>query len=189
MIGDKQQRCPWCGDDPLYVRYHDEEWGRLVTDDRTLFEGIVLEGAQAGLSWISILRRREGYRHAFHGFDVERVAAMTSEDVDRLMAYDGIIRNRGKIESAISNARLFIEIRREYGSFYNYLASYFTGGIPKVNHPASLADIAVSSPESDAIAKDMRRRGFRYFGSVTCYAFLQAMGFVDDHIDGCFCKK
>lgn len=184
----EQMRCQWCGSDPLYVKYHDEEWGRLVTDDRALFEGIVLEGAQAGLSWISVLRRREGYRQAFFGFDVEKVAAMTGEDVDRLMGFDGIIRHRRKIESAISNARHFIEIQKEYGSFYNYLVSFFPAGIPVVNHPSAMADAATRSAESDAISKDMRRRGFLYFGSTICYAFLQAIGFVDDHIDGCFCK-
>ena len=119
------KRCPWCGDDPLYVKYHDEEWGRLVTDDRTLFEYLTLESAQAGLAWITVLRKREGYRKAFHDFDVVRVASMTEEDVERLMKFDGIIRNRLKIKSAISNARHFIEIQNEFGSFYAYLRSFF----------------------------------------------------------------
>lgn len=119
------QRCGWCGEDSLYVRYHDEEWGRPVTDDRRLFEFLVLEGAQAGLSWITILRRREGYREAFLGFDVERVAAMTDDDVERLMQFDGIIRNRRKISATITNARHFIEIRQEFGSFYNYILTFF----------------------------------------------------------------
>lgn len=182
-------RCPWCGSDPVYVRYHDEEWERHVTDDRTLFEFLVLEGAQAGLSWISILRRREGYRKAFHEFDVAKVAAMTGEDVERLMGYDGIIRNRRKISSTITNAQLFIGIQHEFGSFYKYLCTFFDCQLPVVNHPQTLAEIPVTSPESDAIAKDMYRRGFRFFGSTICYAFLQATGFVDDHITSCHCKS
>lgn len=183
------QRCGWCGEDSLYVRYHDEEWGRPVTDDRRLFEFLVLEGAQAGLSWITILRRREGYREAFLDFDVEKVAAMTDDDVERLMQFDGIIRNRRKISATITNARHFIEIRQEFGSFYNYILTFFGREIPVVNHPKSLDDIPTTSPESDSIAKDMYRRGFRFFGSTICYAFLQATGFVNDHLDGCLCKS
>lgn len=188
MMDSKTNRCPWCGDDPLYVKYHDEEWGRLVADDHTLFEFLTLESAQAGLAWITILRKREGYREAFHNFDVEKVAAMTEEDVERLMKFNGIVRNRRKIQSAISNARLFIEVQKEFGSFFNYLRSFFNGDFPVVNHPATMADIPVTSPESDAIAKDMKRRGFKFFGSTICYAHLQATGFVDDHLDGCHCK-
>lgn len=178
-------RCPWCGDDPLYVKYHDEEWGRLVTDDHTLFEFLTLESAQAGLAWITILRKRDGYREAFHNFDVEKVAAMTDNDVERLMKCEGIVKNRRKIQSAISNARLFIGIQQEFGSFFNYLRSFFHNSFPVVNHPASMADIQATSPESDAIARDMKRRGFKFFGSTICYAHLQATGFVDDHLDGC----
>lgn len=181
-------RCGWCGTDSLYVKYHDEEWGRLVTDDHILFEFLTLESAQAGLAWITILRKREGYREAFHNFDVEKVAAMTEEDVERLMKFDGIVKNRRKIQSAISNARLFIEIQKEFGSFFNYLRSVFHGDFPVVNHPATMADIPVTSPESDAIAKDMKKRGFKFFGSTICYAHLQATGFVDDHLNDCPCK-
>ncbi len=188
MVSEKLSRCPWCGDDPLYVKYHDEEWGRLVTDDHILFEFLTLESAQAGLAWIAILRKREGYREAFHNFDVEKVAAMTEEDVERLMKFDGIVKNRRKIQSAISNARLFIEIQKEFGSFFNYLRSVFHGDFPVVNHPATMADIPVTSPESDAIAKDMKKRGFKFFGSTICYAHLQATGFVDDHLNDCHCK-
>ncbi|ANU63318.1 DNA-3-methyladenine glycosylase I [Muribaculum intestinale] len=188
MVSEKLSRCPWCGDDPLYVKYHDEEWGRLVTDDHILFEFLTLESAQAGLAWITILRKREGYREAFHNFDVEKVAAMTEEDVERLMKFDGIVKNRRKIQSAISNARLFIEIQKEFGSFFNYLRSVFHGDFPVVNHPATMADIPVTSPESDAIAKDMKKRGFKFFGSTICYAHLQATGFVDDHLNDCPCK-
>lgn len=188
MASKELNRCPWCGDDPLYVKYHDEEWGRLVTDDQTLFEFLTLESAQAGLTWITVLRKREGYREAFHNFDVEKVAAMTEEDVERLMKFDGIVKNRRKIQSAITNARLFIEIQKEYGSFFNYLRSFFKGDFPVINHPATMDDIPVISPESDAIAKDMKKRGFKFFGSTICYAHLQATGFVDDHLNGCHCK-
>lgn len=183
------KRCSWCGDDPLYVEYHDKEWGRLVTDGHTLFEFLTLESAQAGLAWITVLRKREGYREAFHNFDVEKVAAMTEEDVERLMKFDGIVKNRRKIQSAISNARLFIEIQRKFGSFFNYLRSFFHGDFPVVNQPTTMADIPVTSPESDAIAKDMKERGFKFFGSTICYAHLQATGFVDDHLDGCRAKQ
>ncbi|MCM1450498.1 MAG: DNA-3-methyladenine glycosylase I [Clostridiales bacterium] len=189
MMDSKTNRCPWCGDDPLYVNYHDEEWGRLVTDDHTLFEFLTLESAQAGLAWITVLRKREGYREAFHNFDVEKVAAMTEEDVERLMTFDGIVKNRRKIQSAITNARLFIEIQNEFGSFFRYLRSFFHGDFPVVNHPVAMADVPVTSPESDAIAKDMKKRGFKFFGSTICYAHLQATGFVDDHLEGCHCKR
>lgn len=181
-------RCWWCGTDPLYMAYHDGEWGRLVTDDRRLFEFLVLESAQAGLSWICILRRREGYREAFHDFNVERVAAMNDDDVERLMNNNGIIRNRRKISTTITNARHFIEVQREFGSFYNYVLSFLPDGKPIVNHPTRISDIVATSPVSDAMAKDMKRRGFAFFGSTICYAFLQAMGFIDDHLEGCRCK-
>lgn len=181
-------RCGWAGTDELYVKYHDEEWGRLVTDDQTLFEFLVLEGAQAGLSWITILRKREGYRKAFHNFDVEKVAQMTSEDVDRLMQFDGIIRNRLKIHSTINNAKLFMAIQKEFGSFYQYTLSFFPAGQPIVNHFETLSQIPATSPESDAMSKDMKKRGFKFFGSTICYAHLQAAGFVNDHLEGCFCK-
>ncbi len=178
-------RCGWCGTDELYVRYHDEEWGRLVADDRKLFEFLILEGAQAGLSWITILRKREGYREAFFDFDPERVARMTPADVERLMHYPGIIRNRLKIASAINNARLFTGIQEEFGSFYNYTASFFPKGHPIVNHFTSLSEIPVTSSQSDAMSRDMKKRGFKFFGSTICYAHLQATGFVNDHLTGC----
>lgn len=176
------RRCAWCGDDPLYVRYHDEEWGRPVTDDRTLFELLTLESAQAGLAWITVLRKREGYRRAFLDFDYRRVAAMTEADEERLRQDEGIVRNRLKIHAAIVNARLFGDIVREYGSFHAYIMTFFPGGRRIVR------DVPPSSAISDAISKDMRRRGFRFFGTTICYAFLQAAGFVDDHINGCHCK-
>lgn len=187
MASDERagQRCPWCGNDTLYIKYHDEEWGRPVTDDRTLFEFLVLEGAQAGLSWITVLRKREGYRSAFHNFDYRKVAEMTPDDIERLMSFDGIVRNRLKIKSAIDNARLFAEIVDEFGSFYNYVLRFLPGGKRIVNSVPDMAHIQVCSPVSDAMSRDMRRRGFRFFGTTICYSFLQAAGFIDDHIDSC----
>ena len=182
-------RCAWCGTDELYVKYHDEEWGKLVTDDKILFEFLLLESAQAGLSWITILRKREGYRKAFCDFDAGKVAQLTDDDVERLMLSDGIVRNRLKIKSAISNARQFLAIQKEFGSFYNYTLSFFPGGKPIVNTFQSLGEIPVSSPESDAMSKDMKKRGFKFFGTTICYAHLQATGFVNDHLTGCICRK
>lgn len=181
--------CGWCGTDELYVNYHDKEWGRLVTDDDTLFEFLVLESAQAGLSWITILRKREGYRKAFCNFDAGRVAQMTDEDVERLMRFDGIVRNRLKIKSTIINARLFLAIQKEFGSFYNYTLSFFPDRKPIVHTFNSLSEIPVSSPESDAMSRDMKKRGFKFFGTTICYAHLQASGFINDHLAGCFCRK
>ncbi len=160
-----------------------------MTDDKILFEFLVLESAQAGLSWITILRKREGYRTAFCDFDVERVAQMTDDDVERLMQYDGIVRNRLKIKATISNARLFIAIQKEFGSFYRYTLSFFPDGKPIVNNFRSLSEIPVSSPQSDAMSKDMKKRGFKFFGTTICYAHLQASGFVNDHLLGCVCRK
>ena len=182
-------RCGWCGTDELYVNYHDKEWGRLVTDDDTLFEFLVLESAQEGLSWITILRKREGYRKAFCNFDAGRVAQMTDEDVERLMRFDGIVRNRLKIKSTIINARLFLAIQKEFGSFYNYTLSFFPDRKPIVHTFNSLSEIPVSSPESDAMSRDMKKRGFKFFGTTICYAHLQASGFINDHLAGCFCRK
>ncbi|MDR1954642.1 MAG: DNA-3-methyladenine glycosylase I [Candidatus Methanoplasma sp.] len=182
---NKTKRCDWCGEEPLYVRYHDEEWGRSVTDDKIMFEFLVLEGAQAGLSWITILRRRENYRKAFAGFDVQKVAEMTEKDVERLMHDAGIIRNRRKIEAAISNAVHFIEIQKEFSSFCDYLRSFLPEGKPVVNHWNTLSEIPVSTPLSDAVSKDMKKRGFRFFGTTICYAHLQAVGYVNDHLETC----
>ncbi len=182
-------RCGWVGTDELYIKYHDEEWGRLVTDDKTLFEFLVLESAQAGLAWITILRKREGYKKAFHHFDVEQVARMTSEDIEQLMQFDGIIRNRLKIKSTITNAKLFLTIQKEFGSFYNYILSFFPDKKPIINKFKSLSEIPVSSPESDAMSKDMKKRGFKFFGTTICYAYLQATGFINDHLTDCICRK
>ncbi|WP_018338382.1 MULTISPECIES: DNA-3-methyladenine glycosylase I [Butyricimonas] len=181
-------RCGWSGTDELYIKYHDEEWGKLVTDDKALFEFLVLESAQAGLAWITILRKREGYREAFHHFDVQKVAQMTSEDIERLMHFDGIVKNRLKINSTINNAKLFMAIQEEFGSFYKYILSFFPYQPPIINHFKTLSQIPATSPESDAMSKDMKKRGFKFFGSTICYAFLQAAGFVNDHLEGCFCK-
>lgn len=183
-------RCPWCGDDPLYVAYHDNEWGRLMpNDEQRLFEFLVLESAQAGLSWITILRKREGYREEFCGFDAEQVAQMTADDVERLMHFDGIVKNRRKIEATINNARLFLKVQMEFGSFHAYISSFLPDDKPIVNNPKTLADIPATSAVSDAMSKDMKRRGFKFFGSTMCYAFLQAAGYVDDHFVNCFYKK
>jgi DNA-3-methyladenine glycosylase I len=180
------KRCGWCGDDPLYREYHDKEWGRTVTDDHTMFEFLTLESAQAGLSWITILRKRENYRRAFAGFDVERVAAMTENDVERLLSTDsGIVRNRLKIKAAITNAQKFIEVQREFSSFCNYLQTFLPDGKPVINNWTSLDQIPASTPLSDAIARDMKRRGFKFFGTTICYAHLQAVGYVNDHLVDC----
>ena len=181
-------RCGWTGTDDLYIKYHDEEWGKPVCDDKVLFEFLILESAQAGLSWITILRKREGYRQAFCSFNVAKVAQMTPDDVNRLMEFDGIVKNRLKIQSAIHNARLFITIQREFGSFYNYAKSFFSKPLPIINHFKTLEEIPATSPESDAMSKDMKTRGFKFFGSTICYAFLQATGFINDHLDGCNSK-
>ena len=182
-------RCGWCGTDELYVKYHDQEWGKLVTDDKKLFEFLVLESAQAGLSWITILRKREGYRKAFCDFEVERVARMTDEDVERLMLFEGIVKNRLKIKSTITNARLFIDIQKEFGRFYDYTLSFFPNKKPIDNIVRSLGEIPASSPESDAMSKDMKKRGFKFFGTTICYAHLQAAGFINDHLADCICRR
>ncbi len=181
-------RCGWCGTDPLYAKYHDEEWGRPVADDGTLFGFLVLESAQAGLSWITVLRKREGYRRAFCGFDAARVARMTDGDVERLMQCEGIVRNRLKIRATIANARLFLEVAAQYGSFRDYVLSFMPDRRPIRNSFRSLSEIPASSPQSDAMSRDMKRRGFKFFGTTICYAFLQAAGFVDDHLEGCRCR-
>lgn len=179
------KRCAWPGNDPLYIKYHDEEWGKTTHDDKKLFEFLILESAQAGLSWITILRRRENYRKAFADFDVERVAAFDEKDVERLLNDEGIIRNKLKIKSAINNARLFIEIQKEFGSFDKYMYSFMPGG-KTINNTTGL--IPASTPISDEISKDMKKRGFTFFGSTICYAHMQATGMVNDHLPECSFK-
>jgi DNA-3-methyladenine glycosylase I len=181
-------RCGWPGTDPLYVRYHDEEWGVPVHHDPTLFEFLILEGAQAGLSWITILRKREAYRRAFAGFDVERVARFDARKVQQLLRNPGIVRNRLKIESAIRNARAFAQVQDEFGSFAAYQWR-FVDGRPRQNRPRALKDIPARTSESDAFSKDLKRRGFGFVGSTIVYAHMQAVGMVNDHLVGCFRQR
>ena len=181
----QQTRCIWPGDDPLYQQYHDKEWGVPCRDDKKLFEFVLLEGAQAGLSWITILRKREAYRKAFADFDVETVAAFADQDVERCVQDAGIVRNRLKINSAVSNAKLFIDIQKEFGSFSDYFWGYVDHQ-PIVNRWARHGDIPATTALSDLIAKDMKRRGFKFFGSTICYAYMQAMGVVNDHTTDCY---
>lgn len=178
-------RCAWCGDDPLYQAYHDEEWGVPLHDDRALFELLTLEGAQAGLSWITVLRKRGSYRAAFAGFDPAAVARFTVEDQAALMQNPGIVRNRLKISSTIDNARAFLAIQAEFGSFDAWLWR-FVDGRPIHNSLRSLADAQASTPLSDTLSKALKKRGFRFVGSTICYAFMQAAGLVNDHTTDCF---
>lgn len=177
-------RCGWCGTDSEYMKYHDEEWGKEVTDDKIMFEFLTLESAQAGLSWITVLRKREGYRKAFAGFDVNKVAKFDEKDEERLLT-ENIVRNKLKIKAAISNARHFIEIQREFGSFCNYMRSFLPDGKPIINRWETLAEVPASTEISDAISKDMKKRGFKFFGTTICYAHLQAVGYINDHIVSC----
>lgn len=179
------RRCAWAGtSDPLYLAYHDEEWGVPSHDDRHLFEMLILEGAQAGLSWITILRKRENYRRAYRGFDPRKVARFTAADRKRLLADAGIVRNRLKVDASIGNARAFLEVQREFGSFAAYAWS-FVGGAPIQNARRTLRDIPARTPESDAFSKALRKRGFRFVGSTILYAFMQAVGMVNDHTSEC----
>jgi DNA-3-methyladenine glycosylase I len=179
-------RCQWVPEsDPLYVAYHDEEWGLPSHDDRHLFELLVLEGAQAGLSWSTILRKRDGYRRAFAGFDAERVARFGAKDVERLMQDSAIVRNRAKIEAAVANAGAALAVREEHGSLDAYLWS-FVGGAPIRNRWRTLGEIPADTAESKAMSKDLKRRGFRFVGPTICYAFMQATGLVNDHVVDCF---
>jgi DNA-3-methyladenine glycosylase I len=179
------KRCPWCLASEAYRRYHDEEWGVPVHDDRRLFEFLILEGAQAGLSWSTILNKRKGYRSAFARFDPAKVSRFGARDVKRLLADAGIVRNRLKIESAIANARAFLEVRREFGTFDAYIWG-FVGGRPLQSRRASMREVPGSTDISDAISRDLKRRGFRFVGSTIVYAFMQAVGMVNDHLTTCF---
>jgi DNA-3-methyladenine glycosylase I len=178
-------RCPWSTSDPLYLRYHDTEWGVPVHDDRKLFEMLILEGAQAGLSWITVLRKRENYRKAFNNFDAEAIARYDRRKVEQLLSNEGIVRNRLKIEGTIKNARAFMEVLKEFGSFDRYIWR-FVNGKPIVNVRKMLKDIPAKTPVSDAMSKDLTKRGFTFVGSTICYAFMQAVGMVNDHTSGCF---
>jgi DNA-3-methyladenine glycosylase I len=177
-------RCPWCGDDPLYVAYHDTEWGVPVHDDGKLFEFLILEGAQAGLSWLTILRKRENYRRAFAGFDPQRVARYGEKEIAALMQDLGIVRNRLKIEGAIANAKAFLAVQEAFGSFDEYQWR-FVDGKPIQNAWRSMAEVPASTAVSDAMSKDLKRRGFKFVGSTICYAHMQAVGLVNDHLVGC----
>lgn len=185
---NQKETCGWAGADQLYIAYHDKEWGVPVHDDRKIFEFLVLESAQAGLSWITILRKRENYRQAFAGFDPVKVAQFDSKKVEELLQNPGIIRNRKKIESAINNAQRFLEVQMEFGSFDKYIWS-FTGGRQLVNAWKDLSQLPATSAESDKLSKDLKKRGFKFLGSTTCYSHMQATGMVNDHITCCFRYK
>lgn len=182
-------RCGWCSDDKVYQAYHDDEWGKLVTDDKVLFEFLVLESAQAGLSWITILKKREGYKEAFFDFDAVKVSEMTEADQLHLQQFDGIVKNKLKIKSTITNAQRFIDIQQEFGSFYEYLKSFIDVKLPIVNNWKTLKEVPAATPLSDTISNDMKKRGFKFFGTTICYAFLQAVGIVNDHLLDCKCRK
>lgn len=178
-------RCPWCGRDPLYLSYHDDEWGLPSHDDRHLFEMLILEGAQAGLSWLTILKKRENYRNAFHSFDPEKIAVYSEPDIQRLMADAGIVRNRLKIEAAIKNARGVLKIRETHGTLSAFLWRY-VDGILRQNRWTSMAELPTRTESSDAMSKDLRRLDFHFVGSTICYSLMQAVGMVNDHITDCF---
>ncbi len=185
MAGRPKHRCEWCGSDPVYVAYHDDEWGVPVHDDRLLFEFLILEGAQAGLSWITILKKREGYRKAFAGFDVEKVARFTEAKLEKLLLNPAIVRNRLKVKSSVTNAQAFLKVQEEFGSFDNYIWR-FVEGKPIVNRFKSMKDIPAKTDISDAMSKDLKQRGFKFVGSTICYAHMQATGMVNDHTMDCF---
>jgi len=189
MSNETSCRCPWLNlTKPDYVKYHDEEWGVPVHDDKKMFEFLILESAQAGLSWYTILKRREGYKNAFANFDVYKVAQFDDRKIEELMQDASIIRNRAKIKAAISNAKIFIKIQKEFGSFCNYLWGFFNNK-PLINTIDKLEDYPATSKESDAISKDLKKRGFKFFGSTICYAHLQACGLVNDHSSNCYRKE
>lgn len=181
----EKHRCGWAGSEPIYVEYHDREWGRPVTSDTRLFEKICLEGFQSGLSWLTILRKRENFRKAFQGFEIDKVAAMGEADIERLLLDAGIVRHRGKIASTINNAKRAEDLQREFGS----LAAYFWGFEPEAaKGPAKLGEIPSQTEVSKTLSKDLRKRGWSFVGPTTVYAFMQAMGLVNDHVAECFCQ-
>lgn len=187
-MGREKVRCSWAGSDPLYQRYHDEEWGVPVHDDRKLFEMLILEGAQAGLSWITILRKRENYRAAFDRFDASKIARYDARKIASLLKNEGIVRNRLKVEGAVKNARAFLAVQEEFGSFDAYVWQFVGGRPPRAARP-STGHVPATSEASDAMSKDLRKRGFTFVGSTICHAFMQATGMVDDHVIGCFRAK
>ncbi|WP_191600960.1 DNA-3-methyladenine glycosylase I [Marinomonas algicola] len=181
------QRCGWCLGSPEYIAYHDNEWGKAVYDDRTLFEFIVLESAQAGLSWITILKKRAGYAKAFHNFDAVKVSQMTEGDIERLMQDTSIVRNKLKIKATITNAHAFLKIAEEFGSFSRYYWQY-SQGHPIINSYQTLADVPAVTDLAEKISKDMKKRGFKFFGPTICYAYMQATGMMNDHLESCVAK-
>jgi DNA-3-methyladenine glycosylase I len=178
-------RCTWAGGDALYQNYHDTEWGVPLHDDQRLFEFLILEGAQAGLSWVTILRKRENYRTVFNGFDATRIAGYGANKIESLLRNEGIVRNRLKVEAAVINAQRFLEVQDEFGSFAAFIWQ-FVGGKPKQNAWRNLADVPANTPQSDAMSKELKRRGFKFVGTTICYAFMQATGMVNDHTTNCF---
>jgi len=181
----EKKRCPWPGDDPLYIAYHDEEWGVPVYDDQALFAKLLLDGAQAGLSWITILRKRENYYAAFDDFDPEKMARYDEAKIAELLANPGIVRNRQKVNAFVRNAQAYLKLQDDIGSFSDYLWG-FVGGTPIINSWKTLADLPATSPESEAMSKDLKKRGFSFVGPTICYAFMQAVGMVNDHTADCF---
>ena len=184
-MNNEIHRCGWCLSDPLYITYHDQEWGVPVHDDRKLFEFLILEGAQAGLSWLTILRKREGYRKAFADFDPEKIVRFTEKQIEKLLQDSSIIRNKLKVNSAVTNAKALLEMQEQFGSFDNYIWQ-FTDGKVITNEHKTLKDIQPTSKESDAMSKDMKKRGFKFCGSTIMYAHMQATGMVNDHLTECF---
>ncbi len=182
-------RCSWCGDNPLYVAYHDEEWGVPVHDDRILFEFLILEGAQAGLSWITILKKRENYREAFADFDPAAVARFNKRSVEKLLKNEGIVRNRLKIEASVSNAKAFLEVQEEFGSFDRYIWDFMPKGRPLQNKFRTMGEIPAKTELAETISKDLKKRGFRFVGPTIIYAHMQATGMVNDHVVDCFRHK
>ena len=185
MNTNQINRCGWATNDPLYIDYHDKEWGVPVHDDRKLFEMLILEGAQAGLSWITILKKRENFRKAFNNFDAKKISKYNQSKIDELLNDAGIIRNKLKINAAVQNAKAFLEVQKEFGSFDKYIWQ-FVDGKQKINSYKSLKDVPAKTKVSDDMSKDLKRRGFKFVGSTICYAFMQAVGMVNDHVEGCF---
>lgn len=181
----ERTRCAWAGDTPIYVSYHDNEWGRPVHDDNRLFEMLILEGMQAGLSWITILKKREAFREAFDGFDPEKVALYDEAKIQELLANEKIIRNRLKLNAAVTNARAFLKVQEEYGSFHQFLWAY-VDGTPIQNHWERLEQVPAKTPLSDQISRDLKKLGFKFVGSTIIYAYMQSIGMVNDHITSCF---
>lgn len=187
-LNTNKKICEWVGDKPIYIDYHNKEWGKPIYDDQLLFEFLILDTFQAGLSWITILNKRENFRKAFDGFDAKKIAVYEHDKFDNLMQDAGIIRNKLKIKATITNSQLYLDILEEYGCFSDYIWQ-FVGGKPKINHWKTMKDVPVSTQESDAMSKDLKKRGFKFVGSTICYAFMQAAGMVNDHTTDCYLHK